>query len=67
MSLFSIHGDVKRYGPLKIQDHDCTINKAQQMFIEAKYGLWPVIRYRPSWGIWVGSTSVHETMPACLG
>ena len=64
---FSIDGNVKKYGPLHIQENECTISKAQQQYIEAKYGVWPVIRFRPSWGIWVGSTSVHETMPACLG
>ena len=51
--LFKVRGNSKIYGPLPIASQAATINREQQNFIFVNYDIWPVIRYRPSWGIWV--------------
>ena len=62
--VFSRKDYAKKYGPVTVPDQDCTIFKSQQFWIQRLYSVWPVIRYRPSWGIWVGSTCTRQCQHA---
>ena len=50
----------KKYGPFGIDYQTDTLDKRQQHMMERTMGIWPVIRHRPSWGIWVGSRFTRQ-------
>ena len=50
----------KRFGPFGLKYQEDTLDKSQQHAMLRTMGIWPVIRYRESWGIWVGSRFTRQ-------
>jgi hypothetical protein len=62
MSLWvrNVRKKCKKYGPIAVPTQECIFGKHDQWTIKLASDLWPVIRFRQKWSIWVGSRCTRQ-------
>ena len=57
---YDVTKGLKKFGPFVVQQQSDSLDGNQQRWMKLNMGIQPVIRYRFSWGIWVGSRCTRQ-------
>ena len=57
---YDVTRGLKRFGPFVVDTQEDSFDSNQQRWMKYNMGIQPVIRYRESWGIWVGYTCTRQ-------